>query len=108
MVGYQVGDLRLLYNTLHDSVETIEASVASLVATFIVNHSIEECTPQAVEQSVRSQLKLEIFGLTNSEFYITNFAVVRTYRLISDGMNAWRLNPTPLSTVDRDRDHDEI
>lgn len=88
-VGYSVSDLRQLYNTLHDASDTIEAEVCAKVSDYVARHTLDECTPSVLEAHVRSTLDLERYGLDAKEFYISNFAVVRTFRLITGEFHAW-------------------
>lgn len=88
-VGYRVDDLRELYNTLHDPVDTIEAEIAGYLAGFMASHRLEECAPELVQEHVRERLDLSRYGLGGQEFYLTNFASARTYRLISGELAAW-------------------
>lgn len=88
-IGYSIVDLEKLYETLHDAEDTIEAEVAAAVARFIGLHPLQECRASAIEQYIRELIDLTRYGLGGQEFYVTNFAVVRTYRLITGELAAW-------------------
>lgn len=101
-IGYSIKDLERLYNTLHDAAETIETEAAAIVAGFIATHTMEECSPPLIEEHVRGKLKLQNYGLSTGEFWITSFASVKTYRFITGEFRSWSraeaLNTTAIAT----------
>lgn len=88
-VGYQVRDLRKLYDTLHAAEDTIEAEVASKVSAFVTGRTLAECDPAALELHVREQIDLSQYGLEGQEFWLTNFVRVKTYRLLGGEIRTW-------------------
>jgi hypothetical protein len=88
-IGYSIEDLKKLYETLHDADDTIDASVSALVAQFVSGHDKSECTPEAIEQFVSQELDLAQYGLGSQEFYVTNFSVAKTYRLVTGEIRGW-------------------
>lgn len=88
-IGYAVVDMLKLYNTLHDASATIRSSVCAMIADYVANHALPECSPSDVEKSVRERLQLGRYGLGEEEFFLTNFAAVRTYRVITGAMPEW-------------------
>ena len=59
--------------------------VMSEVAKYIYQHDIEQVNPSTMGVMVLKELKIKDYGLNLEYLKITNFAVVRTYRLIQDG-----------------------
>lgn len=106
-IGYEIVDVERLYNTLHDAVDTIEAMVVSLVSQFVAAHSVAETTPEAIEQFVNERIDFARYGLGNTEFFISNFAAVRTIRLITGEIKQWssadRITTTQVATSDGPR-----
>lgn len=88
-VGYTITDLKKLYNTLHDADDTIEAEVNSHIAEYVVTHDFAECRPALVQEHVRSKVDLAQYGLSGQEFFLTNFAAVRTLRIITGDLPVW-------------------
>ena len=88
-VGFEIVDLATLYNTLHDADDTIEAEVSAIIAEYVGSHSSAECVPLDLEKKVRASLKLESYGLGAPEFFVTNFASAKTYRLITGEIKHW-------------------
>ena len=88
-IGYKIVDLLKLYDTLHDASSTIECEAAAHIAAYVASSAYDECTPGNVEEFVRGKLGFEKFGLGEVEFYVTNFARVRTYRFITGGMREY-------------------
>lgn len=83
VLRYTITDLRKLYNTLHHAEATLVDMAMGAVAVFVAGTEIEHCTPGAVEEFVNAMLDLEKYGLEGEGLRITDFAAVRTYRLIS-------------------------
>jgi len=83
---YQISDLRKMYETLHNAHDTIEQRVQSAIASVIYTKDYADFTIGDIQESVRKELDFSMFGLEIVGFNITSFAVVKTYRLINDGM----------------------
>lgn len=83
-VGYIINDIEKLYQTLFHPEMTIINIAMSEVAAFIFKNSSDDIDPEKIEEAVISKLNGNDYGLTFSYFKITNFAIVRTYRLIQD------------------------
>lgn len=82
--GYSISDIGQLYHTLYHPEMTLQNIAMSEVANFIWNNDLKDITPVSLEESVLKKLKAEDYGIRFEYFRITNFAVVRTYRLIQD------------------------
>lgn len=82
--GYSITDIEKLYQTLYHPETTLQGIAMSEVACFIFSTNLEEVTPSSLEDRVLSCLNREDYGIKFEYFKITNFAVVRTYRLIQD------------------------
>tara|TARA_R110000772_G_scaffold17946_3_gene50112 strand:+ start:213157 stop:213699 length:543 start_codon:yes stop_codon:yes gene_type:complete len=83
-IGYSITNVRQLYQTLFHPETTIKNIAMSEVAELIFNTNQEDLTPRLIEDMVLKKLKENDYGLEFSYFRITNFAIVRTYRLIQD------------------------
>lgn len=83
-VGYSVRDILRLYNGLHHAEDTIGNLVLSAIGEFVHQHRAEDCSPATVQRAVAGTIELERYGLADVHVYITDFAFVRTFRLISD------------------------
>ncbi|HEX7012571.1 MAG TPA: SPFH domain-containing protein [Steroidobacteraceae bacterium] len=94
---YRVKDVMTLYRTLHQAEETIKLQVEGLLADYIIRHNLPECSPCVVSDHVTAQLDLSRYGLNDTQFFLTDFAVVKTFRLI--GGNMERYNSGPLETT---------
>jgi hypothetical protein len=99
--GYSVADLMLLYNTLHDAQDTVRTTVAARISEYVAGNDFADCTPAKLEGHVRGNIDFSVFGLANPEFYITNFAAVKTYRFITGEVPSWSLGDS-LSTTNHD------
>jgi len=81
---YEIVDIMRLYKTLHHAESVVVDIVASAVSDTIHGLDREECTPRRVQEEVTSQVDLEKYGINQTSIHITDFAFVRTYRLIMD------------------------
>lgn len=104
-VGYRVADVLALYQSIHHGQETIELIVNRLVTTFVIGHTIAECTADALTKAVVEKLDLTPFGLIDVEFFLTDFVVVRTYRII-DG-RVFRYTSQGFDALNTSRTFDE-
>ncbi|MCI0349068.1 MAG: SPFH domain-containing protein [Acidobacteriales bacterium] len=83
-IAFIVRDIQKLYETLHAPAETISDLAQSLAAQWIATHSKLDATPAAVSKAVDADLHLGRYGLECKRVYVSEFAVVRTYRLMGD------------------------
>lgn len=89
-LGYSITDIELLYNTLYHPEATISNMAMSEVSDFVFNSVLDDVTPRSIEEAVMSKLNAANYGLKFEYFKLTNFAVVKTYRLIQD--QSWTNN----------------
>ena len=83
-IGYSISDLERLYSTLYTPETTISNIVMNEMAEFIHNNNVNAITPKKIEGKILKVLKSKDYGLDFEYFKITNFAVVKTFRLIQD------------------------
>lgn len=98
-LGYRIEDIGKLYDTLHHAEDTVQTEAAALVARFVRDCALAECTPGAVEESVTKALDLSRYGIGGVEFAITDFVAVRTYRLIQGEPKNYSHDGGSLSTT---------
>lgn len=85
-IQYEIVDLLLLYRTLHNAHDTIDQQVQGALADFIYSRRLSDLKPKDVEQHLGKAMDLSQYGLRVHGFNVTNFSVVRTYRLVSGEM----------------------
>ena len=83
-LGYRIDDIERLYSSIHHAEDTISALTRSLIAEYVSSHELSECAPDVIQAAVNARLDFVRYGLGEATLYITEFAVVRTYRLIGD------------------------
>lgn len=88
-LSYKITDIEKLYRTLHQAESTIMQSVQGIVSDFVVRNDLAQCTPRKVAENVTERLNLDRYGLGETEFFLTDFAIVRTYRLLQDELTRW-------------------
>lgn len=82
--GYSIVDIEKLYNSLFHPESTIANICMSEVSDFVFTKNMDEITPKVIEEIVIAKLKESDWGLNFEYFRMTNFAVVKTFRLIQD------------------------
>jgi regulator of protease activity HflC (stomatin/prohibitin superfamily) len=84
-VGYRIKDIERLYNAVHAAEATVVSVVQSEISEYLVNHPIISATPSMVRKAVDAAVakRLQGFGLADCEVSITDYARVKTYRLIT-------------------------
>ena len=85
-VAYSIRDIELLYRTLHHAEDTLQSLARGFLAQFFTGHKLAECAPELVSKMVGAALAkdFESYGLADVSLYLTDFAVVKTFRLIGD------------------------
>lgn len=83
-LGYRIEDIQLLYSSIHHAEDTVCSLTRARIAEYVSTHTLTECHPEKLQNELNRALGLEQFGLADARIYITEFAVVRTYRLIGD------------------------
>ena len=83
-LGYKINDIRKLYQTIFQPETTISNIVMNQVAVFISGHDLADINTKKIQEAVLEKLKEKDFGIDFNYYLLTNFAVVRTYRLIQD------------------------
>jgi regulator of protease activity HflC (stomatin/prohibitin superfamily) len=88
---YRVEDVTPLYMKLHMAEETLAYTVQSQVADYIATSDSEGCEPGAIQDVINDTIVSQFteYGLAEVRFLLTDFARVRTYRLIMGNMEKW-------------------
>ena len=93
-VKWRISDVRLIYEKLHTPEDWIYNTVLAAVASAVYESQAAALTPSAVGEAAEislgetAEMGLEIEGVS-----LTDFAIVRTYRLISgEGNTGWTWN----------------
>lgn len=100
-MGYAIADVGKLYNTLHHAEDTINSEGQGVIARFVARNAFADCLPEAIEAHVANALDLRRYGLEGMEFFVTDFAAVRTYWLIQGQPHDWA-HGRALDTTEED------
>jgi len=95
---YRIVDILKLYMTLHQPTDTICQEVGSMLSKYILQHDLATCKPEKIYKYIDDNVDLTRYGLGDVEFFITDFAVVKTYRLINGDLNRYPSNSGGLET----------
>ena len=88
-VRYRIKDIVKLYETIHQAEGTIRQHTEGLVAEFVVQRTLSDCTPSAISTYVTTKIDLSQYGLNDTKFFLTDFAVVKTLRLVGGDMQRY-------------------
>ncbi|WP_410221917.1 SPFH domain-containing protein [Pedobacter sp.] len=83
-IGYCIVDVDKLYNNIFHPELTLSNMAMSEVSEFIHNNNVDDINPQLIENAVIEKLKAGNYGIDVHYFKLTNFAIVKTFRLIQD------------------------
>ena len=81
---YRITDVLKLYTTLHHAQEAVVDMAASAITGAIHEMRKEDCTIKAVEEAATSGVDFKEYGINSTAIHLTDFAFVKTYRLIHD------------------------
>lgn len=80
-IGYEIKNIRRLFNSIQQPVETISNIAEGCASKCIL---IEDAGPQKIESDVMKVLNQTEYGISFPYVKVTTYARVRTYRLIGD------------------------
>lgn len=86
VLAYSIRDIERLYRTLQHGEGTLDSLTATAIAEYVQSKDRSEIVPAsiAVEVSSRVAPQFEGFGIGDVDVRVTDFAYVRTYRLVQD------------------------
>lgn len=82
--GYSIGCIETLYDTLFHPETSIQNIAMAEITSFVYKKDLAEIKIEDLEKEVLNKLRGLEYGLEFKYFKVTNFAVVRTFRLIKD------------------------
>jgi hypothetical protein len=83
-VGYAIGNIERLYNSIYSPNATIANIVMGEISQFCASNYLSDCLPALIEKNAGDKLSNNDYGLDQITVKVTNYAVVKTYRLIQD------------------------
>lgn len=83
-IGYLISDIEVLYDNLYHPEISIQNIAMANITSFVYDKRMEDLKINNITESVMDKLKRLDYGIDFKYFEITNFAVVKTYRLITD------------------------
>ena len=88
-VGYSIVDILRLYQTLHNAQDTLMNLASATIAQCIHERDAVELSPRVIGDMASQQLNFEQYGLASAGVKITDFAIVKSYRLIQDQRSSY-------------------
>ena len=98
-MAYEIVDLELLYRKIHHAEDTLVRLGMAALAGVVRDRISSDCDQAAIERAATGILDPQFapFGIGGIAVYLTGFAFVKTYRLISDP--AYGIMGDQLSTI---------
>lgn len=87
--AYKIDDLLKLYQTLHNPTNAIEQKVMGSVSAHVFKTNFDDLEPDKLAQTVKREIDLSEFGLISVDFFLTSFASVKTYRIITGDLRQY-------------------
>lgn len=90
-VGYSIENMETLYRKLYHAEDTISQEAAAAIAQVVQTTTKDDINPFMVAEKASAlvQNKLREYGLGNIQFRLTDFAFVKTFRLVNDARYAY-------------------
>lgn len=83
-LGYSIDSIQKLYKTLYHPETTLGNIAMGFIADYIYANEAKDVSPLNVEKLILNALRKEDYGINFQYVKITNFAIVKTFRLIQD------------------------
>ncbi len=83
-IGYSIVDIEKIYSTLYHPELTLANMAMSEISDYVYKNNLQDLHPQEIERAVIEKLSVGDYGIKVEYFRMTNFAVVKTFRLIQD------------------------
>lgn len=83
-LGYSIESIKQLYKKLFHPESTLQNMSMAYLSEHIYKSDLKEISPAMIEELILNELRKGDYGLQYEYFKITNFAVVKTFRLIQD------------------------
>lgn len=88
-LGYSIRDIKRLYDTLYHPETSLINIATGEIADLIFGNECKDIRPEEVEKAVLAKLNETDYGIEFNYFKITNFAVVKTFRLLQENSYSW-------------------
>ena len=82
-IRYRISDVLKMYEKVHAVADTIKQEVMARVTQYVVTNDTKDCTAKAISEHVTTNLDFSQYGFEDVEFFLTDFAMVKTFRLIN-------------------------
>jgi Membrane protease subunits, stomatin/prohibitin homologs len=83
-LGYAVGNIEQLYQALHHAEDTLTSLAMTAIAECAAHADADALTPATLSTAATQALGFADYGLVDVSVRVTDFAFLRTYRLVSD------------------------
>jgi regulator of protease activity HflC (stomatin/prohibitin superfamily) len=84
-IQYQIEDVERVFRSVHHPESTIAYWVQGIIGQQVRLLTAEDVTPEALQEAVMGQLDVAKMGLGSFKVFISDLALVRTYRLLQEG-----------------------
>lgn len=95
---YRIDAIEKMYLMVYNVADTVKQEIQGAVTQYVITHDACDCTPEKMHAYVSSTLDFSKYGFADVEFFLTNFAKVKTYRLINGNLEQYYSDYVDMST----------
>lgn len=88
-IRYRIGDIEKMYANVHNPSDTLRQETQGIITAYFATHRSEDCTMELIRKHTSNKLDFSNFGFIDVEFFLKDFAKVKTYRFISGPMEGY-------------------
>ncbi len=89
-IKYRINDIEKMYANVHNPGDTLRQEVQGIITDYFSTHQSEDCTMKLIrEYTSADKLNFSHYGFIDVEFFLKDFAKVKTYRFISGPMEGY-------------------
>lgn len=96
VLGYSIEDIEKLYQTLFHPETTVASMAMAEISDYVYANDLSDISSNSIEKACVAKLSGSEFGLKFEHLKLTNFAAVRTFRLIQD-QQSWISNDVEMN-----------
>ncbi len=82
-IRYRVVDIEKMYSNVHNVQDTVRQEVQGIITRYFRTHASNRCSQELIQKYTSDSLDFDNFGFSDVEFFLKDFASVKTYRFIT-------------------------
>ena len=82
-IRYRIENIENMYMNVYNVSDTVQQEVQGAIVKYVINKRLEDCNAYMLQKHIEDTLDLSQYGFADVDFFLTDFAVVKTFRLIN-------------------------